>query len=1029
MNKYLGYKWETSVSYENMGSVPPNFNFTLYLTLSLKIILALSLVFSFGGIVKAHAENERLLVLGDFESEEAVEKEVSISPSYQGNYKLSSQWASSGSHCLSFTAVKDKHKWPGITVKLPTTDWSKYAYLRFDALNEKYDFICGWVEVADNKSVEWYTKAEKSFIVFCGGKNIVKVPLQNLKVRHGARLIDLKHISSLLIRFYPFPEQSEELSILIDKIRLETEQAYDEACALEQQEEQEEIMNIENELEALKKASSEAYNQLQNLIEKARQKNIDTSYYEATEETARIGLEVRSVLPWFVRSLPKRKEIYNYVISSCNEAIENLQKVMNGKKGSLAVPPHPDFKALKRKGAYWYLGEEPKLLCGVYDGGPVSVLGRFFVPYRDHEWLPNLTSVFGGHVEAIQAKKVPMYQTLVDYPDSRRVSFQNGSIYIAELGKKVDVCLENDHSKEAIVNYLKKIKYINPKLHQTLLSSTALFATMGYEYYYNCYCQKSKEMFWKWLEKKYGNLASLNQRWKTNYATFQEIQPPYPENGNKDRALWYDWGYFNQYRFTDYLKWLYNQTKQIYPEIPLTVAGISTRSDLSSEYGISGVDMESIINEVSDVVNNEDGTPLIYTDLLRSFSEGKKPIINFESKGDVPSILPHFLHGDAANGIWTWYIPKNLDNVDPNEANVRDSIPMSWRFSLDHVEEALKTALDIRRLSEYIIQFPQAKREIALLYSKTTMLQVSPELVGNWQVYTPYLVELHRAYYATQFLDVFRDFISEKQIEEGKLAKYKILIMPGVSHLRKEIVNKILDYVKDGGTLLITPNSLLYDEYHHRKDYMNDFGIKIKDINSPPSVQPAIGHPSSIKSYLEKYFKAAGLLKQPGPNLKILDKDIFSGQTLSLGCLGTTQAIETDPSHSILAKFPDGSPAIVLTKYGEGEIYYFAAALAPKSLANIVDLIIEKKGINRPIRFLDNQGKNLWGVEARVLKKAEGKYLLYMYNTENETKTATLKANFQATTLIDLRTMEVHQGKHIELTPRETKLFLLRTYP
>jgi beta-galactosidase GanA len=502
----------------------------------------------------------------------------------------------------------------------------------------------------------------------------------------------------------------------------------------------------------------------------------------------------------------------------------------------------------------------------------------------------------------------------------------------------------------------------------------------------------------------------VNRVWNTHFENFDQIIPPPLKEAEKNRALWYDWVFFNQYRFTEYLKWLRDEVKKIDPNSPVAAAGTSV-DVLGTYYPLSGIDMEAIITEVCDVVKGEVQSSPLYTDLLRSFAEGGKPIGDFEYHGDVSGILPHFLHGTAALSMWVWMDRAYPDNISAMSA----SIPHSWRVPMPVVSECLRTALDLRRLGKEITSFPQARREIAILYSKTTMLQTPPRLVVQYSRYTPYLVELRRSYVANQFTDAYRDFISENQIAEGNLQKYRILIIPGVSHMREPVFKKILSFVKEGRITTLSPQSLLYDECHRGSDYLHRLGVRVKKMVNPPPVQIK-GLLESDQAFLQNYFERAGLLDGEQRNIQWQGRLPLSGRGTPLVSMGPEQRVTVEAEHRVLATFSDGTPAIFSLLYGKGEMYYLASALSPQDYARVVDSIIEAQGVVR------STGENLWGVEARAVTYGDA-HLLYLSNFDKQEEAAFLKPSFPVAEITDLRTMEKVESENIQLGPHETRLF------
>ena len=68
----------------------------------------------------------------------------------------------------------------------------------------------------------------------------------------------------------------------------------------------------------------------------------------------------------------------------------------------------------------------------------------------------------------------------------------------------------------------------------------------------------------------------------------------------------------------------------------------------------------------------------------------------------------------------------------------------------------------------------------------------------TWRT-TPYLAELERAYESGKYLDTPVTFVTERQIRDGRAARYKLLIVPGARNLPADIVAKIWDFARGGG--------------------------------------------------------------------------------------------------------------------------------------------------------------------------------------------------------------------------------------
>jgi hypothetical protein len=227
------------------------------------------------------------------------------------------------------------------------------------------------------------------------------------------------------------------------------------------------------------------------------------------------------------------------------------------------------------------------------------------------------------------------------------------------------------------------------------------------------------------LEKKHESLEHLNQVWGTHYDSFSDIVAPPTRNARPlqgtNRAQWYDWALFNQDRFTDYLVWVKSVIRRFDSVTPLATGG--SYSMLVGSNGTSGIDEEQIINRIDDVIIHEGSGSTLGMDLQIALSEKPKPLCDPEMNlGEVRYLLPHMLHGKSVIQIWHW--PDQVNPEYPHQFN--QSPAHGWKFSLEDVSALFRAVLDSRRLSKEVAAFASAPAEVAILYSKTSILQIPP---------------------------------------------------------------------------------------------------------------------------------------------------------------------------------------------------------------------------------------------------------------------------------------------------------------
>jgi hypothetical protein len=409
-------------------------------------------------------------------------------------------------------------------------------------------------------------------------------------------------------------------------------------------------------------------------------------------------------------------------------------------------------------------------------------------------------------------------------------------------------CLENPHYREILKRWLNI-------LVPTVKDHPALFSyCIGNESLFACSCPRRMDLFRQWLMAKYGSLAKVNATWNSGLTSLEQIPGAYRTNfgGNEfgtavfdpffqnHPAAMYDYTVFNQERFYDWFRYFQDTVrtmdKKTYTHIKHMMIGIPFTEH---QYVGCGLDRERAA-ELTDF-NGNDGGPLyvyfpdlagkriekayrcaLFFDLLKSINPGK-PILNSENLCTdynyqfVPpenyrlAIWDEVLHGQAATLVWQW----------------ADQLPWAWKSQYDCRPEMMdalgRASLDIRRLTPQIVKFWQAPREVAILYSKSSLAwsDMTENSIYEW-------------YLTLTCLDAPVGFVTEKQITEGKLKDFKLLIIPKTNYVPEEVYRGIREFAKRGGKVVMSPPSLEFDE-HGKKRVGNIPGMAVDE----PGVEKA----------------------------------------------------------------------------------------------------------------------------------------------------------------------------------------------
>lgn len=916
-------------------------------------------------------------------------------------------------------------------------DWRSYKSLQFTLYNP-------WRRVAhagfaihdqaalDSPELEYGDCIEHGEALLLGeGITHVVVQIDPIMTQRGNRMLDLANVRRFFLRF-PGPMEGEA-PISIAGLRLCEEVSevdslaqarpgdsitfikhLDISCYTYKPElyvEPGDIVALAGELEAEMKA-------LEDAIRVAQINGKQTHYENAVMLAADVALKSRPLLAWHFSPNAKRRNMTE-ALSLVREAKEKLLRLLSFKQHEddeddtnvafSLVKPVPDLGKLTISGNK-LLGPDgkPVLVCAMSYHNEGALM-EFFAPEKHKA---EIYAVGGGSRYDIEWS--PVYRAFHAHPGTERVGWKGWCGHLikdqwAMGGRKENVvlCLENQHILAAIEEYnqMHAGEWVNlPGLAYIILA---------YELSYLCYCDESLRRFRLWLRERHHTIEALNEKWGTAYQGFDEATPP-PTEGHgpvpdANRAAWFDWADWNMRRFTDHLKWSYQSARRLHPTMPICAGG--SHSMISANVSTSGIDEELIIDEIDDVVLHE-GRDLMGLDLLGALSEYKKPLVDPEQGGSCEGWLLNYLHGKSTISMFWW--PKQPSRQFPKSTLYS---PVHGTMPIAKVLEHLTTALDVRRLSEEITAFWEVPRQAAILYSRTSMIQVEPAVMAGGE--TPYLSSLRASYDAARCLDAGVTFVSERQLLKGKGGEYKLLILPAVEHLPSDVFDALDVYVRGGGTVVVTPESLTSDEYNRPADYLSRWGVSIRE-----SIVPGIaGYGEAHRRYDQNIERSVqfeqGVVQTA---TRFMDTLVPCALTTS----GLLQRVDTEGE--IAAADEHGAPVLLHIERGAGHVWYLTGTPDSASMHALLDQLFEKAGIQRHIRVTDALGNRVAGLEARLVRRQYDD-LVYLANGSGQATTFRFETDRPYQGIRELRSMRFFASAEGVLENDQVLLFSLRIDP
>ncbi|MBC7326875.1 beta-galactosidase [bacterium] len=374
-------------------------------------------------------------------------------------------------------------------------------------------------------------------------------------------------------------------------------------------------------------------------------------------------------------------------------------------------------------------------------------------------------------------------------------------------------CLHAPESKELLLRYIKEIIppiKDHPALHSICLSNEPVNLEEP--------CEYALRDWHDWLRKKHGDIATLNNRWRANYSSFEEIPllNPFAPDFNLRTPIGMDWVLFNQEWFAGWHKMLADAIHEIAPDLPVHAKAMTWTlvNDGDVKYGVDAelfADFSQINgNDSVNFYSHNQGEfaqgwqgNLIPYDLQRSMKN--IPIYNSENHiipdRETRYIPPEHIrcalwqqaiYGQGASTIWVWE-----RTFDPKS---------DFAGSIMHrplcAEAVGIVNYDLNRLAEYITAIQNTKPQVALIMSNSAKV---------WDTGS-YSDCLGKLYTALSFCGIRISFVSERQLERGEVPPTPLLFVTNIHHLSDKAFEGLRNY--KGRIVLVGEGELLnFNEY------------------------------------------------------------------------------------------------------------------------------------------------------------------------------------------------------------------------
>ena len=514
-----------------------------------------------------------------------------------------------------------------------------------------------------------------------------------------------------------------------------------------------------------------------------------------------------------------------------------------------------------------------------------------------------------------------------------------------------------------------------------------------------CFCPYTMVRFRNWLKVKYASLEDLNKAWYRTFENWEDVEPP-RFNTILSYTDYIDWKNFIYQKMAGDLRLRYDAVRKA-DKTSVITSHASPPSIYSSPQG-TGAEDDFLMADQVDFYgisqypkHNRPGDwirPNFMTSAEFSYSANKKNggyyVGEFQAGFGTVGLRVGDEVTPADHRIWFW----TSMATGARGINIYAYYPMnsgyeSGGYGLINLDGTITArAKSIGEIASFVdknqnlfLDSRPIEPEIALVYNPLSQM-VGGSSGGSWfgnsenpPSHTKSLIGYYRVYGEN---NVPIDFIHRRDLEDGNLDQYKLIIVPYPLMFTETAAKNLATFVEQGGHLLGEARFAWNDERGYATSVIPGmglsevFGVREAKVEVRKAVDMKIVHSSH-------------------PAVRDLAGRTLQGEHFaeSLELLPTSNA-------DILATLEDNSPVITASKYGSGQTIFVGSFLAnrrqtgyqqadKKSVVNesgndeFLLALLDWAGISRPFKTSHDGRAN--SIVVRLHKNSSG-YLLYIIN-------------------------------------------------
>lgn len=371
---------------------------------------------------------------------------------------------------------------------------------------------------------------------------------------------------------------------------------------------------------------------------------------------------------------------------------------------------------------------------------------------------------------------------------------------------------------------------------------------------------------------------------------------------------------------------VYHQTQDELDGVTIGLAGDLARSMKQDNYLVIETQAQSIINSTTQ--------QLPYPGQLRL------------------QAFSHIASGANMGGYWPWH-------------SIHNSFETYWKGLLSHdlepnptYMEAKQIATEFKKIGSHLVNLKK-ENQVAIYFSNESLTAID-----DWFPFDDNIKynDVLRQMYETLFkLNVECDFVNHTSYD---LNKYKLIVVPLLYSASDEELERLNEYVQQGGNIIYTFKSGFTDEH-----------VKVRNKRMPAVIRDACGF-----SY-QQFINIRQLKLRDNP-FHVKDSENYVSTWAELLVQETTKVLAWY-DHPYWGKYA----AVTSNRYGEGTVVYIGSLPSEAVLTEIFKRELDRSGINRPddlgFPLIVRSGVNSEGKEIHYFLNYSGKAQLLNYPFQN----------------------------------------------